>query len=191
MKASFQKYRRYIPEAWKAYEHSVVMLWKLGLGKLINLWPEATGRSLVLGLKGGTGARLIPMHYSRRDEFIFCASLIKENQDAALDVVANPQVEVWLPDGWYAGSAEIVENAEERAGMLRQVLSAGGFMVPWMLGMNPQSAEEEHFRQATAGYRLLRVSRQSARTGSDGPGSLAWLWPLALLAVCLRGRRRR
>jgi hypothetical protein len=191
MKTGLEKYRKYIPEGWKAYEHGMVLMWKLGLGKLINLWPEATGRSLVLGLKGSAGTRLIPMLYCRRDEFIFCTSLMKENQDAAMDAVANPQVEVWLPDGWYAGSAEIVEDAEERAGMLRQVLSAGGFMAPWLLGIHPQSAEEERFRQATAGYRLLRIRRQSARTGSDGPGSLAWLWPLALLAVCLRGKRRK
>lgn len=191
MKAGLEKYRKYIPEGWKAYERGVVLLWKLGLGKLINLWPEATGHSLVLGLKGSAGARLIPMHYCRRDDLIYCTSLIKENQEAAMEVVANPQVEVWLPDGWYTGSAEIVEDAEERAGLLREVLREGGFVIPWLLGFHPQSAAEGHFRQATAGYRLLRVSRQSARTGSDGPGSLAWLWPLALLVVCLRGKHRK
>jgi MYXO-CTERM domain-containing protein len=57
--------------------------------------------------------------------------------------------------------------------------------------MNFQTMDMEAFHEATAAYRVLRISRQSPRTGTDGPASLAWLWPLIFIFLLLRGRRRK
>jgi hypothetical protein len=52
----------------------------------------------------------------------------------------------------------------------------------------------EEFEAVTADYRLIRIRLTEARTGSGGPGELAWLWPLAtmiLLPLALLRRRKR
>ncbi len=186
-------YKKYIPDLIKYHNQLVVLLWKLGWGKLLNCCPALFGRTLVIGQPGrGTGSpNQTAANYISQGDLIYCAPIFGGTSDWYLNVIANPQVEIWLPDGWYAGSAEIVEEAEERAGMLRKLLTASGLAAPLFTGIDPQRMDEERFRAASASYHLLRISRQSPRTGADGPGSLAWLWPLIFIFLLLRGRRRK
>jgi hypothetical protein len=49
--------------------------------------------------------------------------------------------------------------------------------------------------ELTRKHQLIRIRRGAARTGPDGPGDLAWVWPVATMALALllllRPRRRR
>jgi hypothetical protein len=193
MKVSFGKYKKFIPDFFKFYDQWIILMWKLGLGKLFNYLPSIFGHMLVVGQPGHRvdGDSFIPMSYFSQREFIYCTPTLDRNPDWYLSMIANPQVEIWLPDGWYTGSAEIVENIEERAAMLRRVLASSGFSTALLLGVNLQTVDEDRFREITAGYHLLRINRQSPRTGADGPGSLAWIWPLVFLLLLLKGRRRK
>jgi len=107
--------------------------------------------------------------------------------------MANPDVEVWLPDGWWAGVAEDVTHTETRTPLLRQVLIDSGFAAR-AAGIDPVGMVNEEFEAVTANYRLIHVRRTKARTGSGGPSDLAWVWPLAtmiLLPLALLRRRKR
>jgi hypothetical protein len=51
---------------------------------------------------------------------------------------------------------------------------------------------DEEFLEATKDYRLIHIQRNQARTGRNGPGDLAWFWPLAtILLLPLLFRRRK
>ena len=42
---------------------------------------------------------------------------------------------------------------------------------------------DEELDAATKEYRLVRIRRVAARTGKDGPGDLAWVWPLSVMVL--------
>ncbi len=191
MKVRSVDLKKYVPDFLKSYNQFMVLMWKLGLGKLFNCAPSLFGRSMVIGRteRGSNGSRFTPVTYFTQDDLVYCTSLFDQDANWYLNVIANPQVEIWLPDGWYAGSTEVVEG-EERSELLRRLLASSGRITPLILGIDPSTADEESFNAATASFRLLRISRQSPRTGADGPASLAWLWPVAFLLLLL-GRKQR
>ena len=193
MQINQEKFESYLPLFFKYLNRFMVTMWKLGMGKLINCWPSVIGRIMVISHHGRSSGKtyLTPVNYCERDEYIFCTSAFGGGSDWFLNVVANPQIEIWLPDGWYAGTAEIVDDADVRTEMLRQVLIESGFAAPFFANIDPKTMGEEEFKEATSDYRLLRITRQSARTGADGPGSLAWLWPLIAVVLLFKRRRRK
>jgi deazaflavin-dependent oxidoreductase (nitroreductase family) len=194
MELDQQKIDKYLPAIFKRFNRLMVLMWKLGMGKLINCYPPFFGRIMVISHQGrGTGSPYqTPVNYFPQGEYIYCTSAFGGQSDWYLNVIANPQVEIWLPDGWFTGKAELVENSEERSQMLRKVLIASGFAAPLFAGVDPKEIDEETFVEMTADYRLLRIQRQSPRTGDNGPGSLAWLWPiLTFLLLCRRRRKRK
>lgn len=171
---------------------AMVFLWRLGLGQLINIWPSLTGRIMILKHhERRTGSPIFtPVNYIERNGSIFCIASLGEESDWFLNLMANPQVEVWLPDGWYAGQAKVVEDPEKRSAALRETLEANP-PAARLVGVNPNMPEDE-FAAATTTTKLIRVKRQAARTGADGPGGLAWLWPFVVLFFILtRGKKRR
>jgi hypothetical protein len=112
------------------------------------------------------------------------------NSEWVQNIVANPQVEVWLPDGWYAGQADVVELPSDRLSLLRRSFKSNPISAR-IAGIEPEM-EDQNFDLAVEDYALIRVIRQSPRTGVNGPGGLAWLWPFILIFLLgLRPRKRR
>ena len=179
---------KYLPVFNKYFNRGVVLMWKLGMGKLINCCPSLFGHTMVISAQGGAQT---PVNYYSKGEYLYCTSAFGLDPDWYLGLIANPQVEVWLPDGWYTGKAELVSDPGEHTEMLREVLMANGLAAQLFAGLSPREMDEEQFAQAAEEYRLVRISRQSPRTGADGPGSLAWLWPLITCVLLLRRRRRK
>lgn len=186
-----ERLRRY----FKMGNRWMVMFWRLGLGKLVNLSPRYGGQIMVLehtGRKSGRRYRT-PVNYALVNEEIYCTAGFGQISDWYRNVLANPQVEVWLPDSWWAGIAEEVLDPKLRAPVLRQVLIASGFAAT-LFGVDPQKLSEEELEKLTHDYRLLRIRRTAARTGSGGPGELSWVWPLTtffLLFLLITRRCRR
>ena len=109
------------------------------------------------------------------------------------NVKANPEVEIWLPNGWWAGVAEEVTDEAVRLPLLRQVLINSGKAAPAM-GIFPDTMTDEELKQAVSLTKLFRIRKTEARTGDGGPGDLAWVWPLStllLLTAALFRRRRK
>ena len=174
----------------------MVLLFRLGLGNWGN-GPE-TSQVMVLTHRGRkTGLRRrTPVNYAVVDGDIYCTAAFGTIADWYQNIMADPNVELWLPNAWYAGVAqEVPPDDPRRDELMRQVLIASGFAAPLFAGFNPKTATDEELASISANYRLIRIRRTEALTGPGGPGDLAWVWPVAsmLLLVLLllqpRGRK--
>ena len=172
----------------------MLTMWKLGMGKWLKIWPEVSGNILVLmhiGRKTGI-RRYQPLNYAIVDGDIHCVAGFGSGSDWYRNIKANPLVEVWLPDGWWAGTAEDISDSPARIPLMRQVLIGSGFAAR-IFGLNPGKMTDEEIETECAKYRLLRIRRSEARTGPGGPGELEWVWHLATMVLLglLFFRRRR
>ena len=183
-------------QSFKRYLNPFMLLmWRLGLGPWINLWPKVGGRILVITHQGRrTGRwRCTPVNYALVDGEIYCTVGFGVVSDWYRNLAVNPNVEVWLPDGWWAGVVEDISDSPWRLPLLRQVLIGSGG-VTYLAGIDPVNLTDEALHAVTSKYRLLHIWRTEARTGRGGPGDLAWVWPAAtmiLLPLLLFRRRRR
>ena len=181
-------------QGFKQFNRFMMLMWRLGLGRWANAWPEVGGRIMVIthtGRKTGI-KRQTPINYTIDDGEIYCTAGFGSKSDWYRNIMANPEVEIWLPDGWWAGVAEEVTDDQVRMPLLRQVLIDSGFAAR-AAGIDPVTQTNEELEAATADYRLIRMRRTKACTGPGGPGDLAWLWPLAtliLLPLALFRRKR-
>jgi len=193
MKVSQKDIQKFGSISLKYFNHTIVILWKLGLGKLFNYFPIIFGRSLVIGFnsRSANGSSQISVNYFSQGDIIYCTDIWSGQTDWLLNIIANPQIEIWLPDGWFIGKAEIVDDSEERVTMLRKVLDSSGLAASVFTGINTKAMDEEQFMEAAEKYQLLRIRRHSPCTGTDGPGSLAWLWPLITLILLMRSKRKK
>lgn len=183
-------------QGFKILNRFMLCMWRLGLGSWINFCPKGLGRIMVIthtGRKTGL-RRQTPVNYALVDGQVYCTAGFGGISDWYRNILANPQVEVWLPDGWWSGVADEVQDPEARLPLLRQVLVASGFAA-FAAGINPYTMSDEQLAQITQPYKLLHIRRTEARTGAGGPGELAWVWPLATMVLLpllfLKGRRAR
>ena len=163
----------------------MLLLWRLGLGSWLNAWPDIGGRIMVIthtGRKTGRRRRT-PVNYATVDGEVYCTAAFGGVSDWYRNVRAHPEIQVWLPDGWWAGVVEEVPESDAQwLTLMRQVLIGSGIVAP-LFGVHPKRSSDEELREITAGYRLLHIRRTEARTGRDGPGDLAWVWPMATLIL--------
>ena len=171
----------------------MVPLWRLGLGRMMNSWPEGAGQLLVLehvGRRSGAIYRT-PVDFSRVGDDLYCVAAFGEKTHWYRNILAAPEIAVWLPDGRWVASAEDASDDPRRLDLVRQVLIDSGF-VARLIGLHPHQMSDEHLDQATSMYRLLRIRPQRKEPSVDGPGSLVWVWAfsaIAILAVFLGWRR--
>ncbi len=180
---------------FKIFNRFMLFMWRLGFGS----WGNGTkygGYIMVIKHRGRkTGKkRLAPVNYAEIDDRIYCVSAMGDRSDWYRNLIANPEVELWLADGRWAGVVEDVTQMKGRAQILRQVIVASGFAGP-LFGFNPRHMSDEDFDEMLETYRLLCVRKTAPVTGPDGPGDLAWVWPLSTLLLfwllVRRGKRRR
>ena len=161
----------------------MVILFRLGLGA----WGNASkygGYIMVIkntGRKSGL-SRLTPVNYAMVNGDVYCTAGFGEESDWYRNIMTNPQVEIWLPDGRWAGVAEDVTGLSDRASIFRQVIIASGF-AGLLFGVNQKKMSDSELDELLAHYRLIRIRRTGALTGPGGPGDLAWVWPLTTLVL--------
>ena len=181
-------------KGFKYLNRAMVLAWRLGLGGWGNQ-AELSGQIMVLtqtGRKSGHRRRT-PVNYTIFNGDVYCVAGFGAGSDWYRNVTANPQVEIWLPQGWWAGLAEDVTGCPEHVHLMRMVMIASGFAAR-ASGIDPIGMSDDELDAVTSGYRLVRIRRNTPRTGPGGPGDLAWVWPLAtlfLLPLALRGLGRR
>lgn len=125
---------------------------------------------------------MTPANYAKIDGAVYCVAGFGPGSDWYRNICANPQVDIWLPDGWWAGYAEDISDSPDRLRLLRAVLVASGFAAR-VAGINPRTITDSDLDHLTANYRLVQITRTEGRTGPGGPGELAWLWPLATIIL--------
>ena len=176
---------------FKTINPFMLLFWRLGLGSWMK-WPELSGAIMVIkhtGRKTGL-TRFTPVNYAVVDGDIFCTAGFGRVCDWYSNLMAIPQVEIWLPDGRWAGVADDVSDSKDRGALLRQVIIASGFAGP-LFGADPKKLTDADFEKLMDSYRLIRIQRKGAVTGPGGPGDLAWVWPLSTFILLLLWFRRR
>jgi deazaflavin-dependent oxidoreductase (nitroreductase family) len=179
---------------FKFFNRFMLLLWRLGLGTWVN-GTEFGGSIMVIkhtGRKTGL-TRQTPLNYAFIDGDIFCTAGLGGRSDWYQNILANPQVEVWLPNERWQGIAEDASETEDRTLSLRKVLKASGFAGP-LFGVNPKKLTDADLEQLLTSYRLVRIRRAEAVTGPGGPGDLAWVWPVStfvLFGFLLISRKKR
>ena len=181
-------------QGFKYFNRFMLLMWRLGWGAWVNAWPEVGGRIMVIthtGRKSGL-KRHSPVNYALIGDELYCTAGFGAVSDWYRNIKANPEVEVWLPDSWWAGKAEEVTDPGARLLLLRQVLINSGAVAP-LMGVKPREMSDADLDAVTRDYRLIHIHRTAPRTGSDGPGDLAWIWPIAafVFLVLLLKRRKR
>lgn len=181
-----------LQQGFKYFNRFMLALWRLGLGRWVNAWPSVGGRIMVITHTGrkSRSQRRTPVNYAIVDDDVFCTAGFGQVSDWYRNIIANPSVEVWLPDGWWAGVAEEVADVDSRVPLMREVLLASGFAA-YAAGLDPRNMTDQELDAATVKYRLIRIRRTTPRTGPGGPGDLSWVWPLATMILLPMARRRK
>jgi len=182
-----------LQQIFRSFNKFMLMLWRLGLARTFTIWPAVSGNILVLTHTGrSTGLkRKTPVNFAQVDGELYCTAGFGRNSDWYRNMMANPNVEVWLPDGsWMEGTVEDVSDSPRRIELMRAVIIGSGFAA-YLFGLNPHKYSDLELDQATAIYRILHIRRGQARTGPGGPGDLAWVWPVATLLLLPLVCRRR
>jgi deazaflavin-dependent oxidoreductase (nitroreductase family) len=165
-------------------------MWRLGLGRLVNAWPSVGGRLLVLvhtGRKSGL-RRFTPLNYAPSHSSVFVLAGFGTRTDWYHNLLADPAVEVWLPNGRWLAEAVDVSDHPLRMSILRDVLIASGFAAP-LAGVDPRRLSDADLAEKTADYRLVELHYRADATGTGGPGDLAWIW-IGLAALWLIDKLR-
>lgn len=173
-------------EWFRAGNHAMLTMWRLGLGRAMNFDPRACGRVFILTTRGRrTGlARRTPLNYAPCTGGLYCVAGFGERTDWYRNLLANPDVEVWLPDGAWTGKAEVVSEPEERLHGIRRVLINSGFAARLFGGIEPYVIEDEALLRESADYRVVRIGLKEPlprRRTAD----LAWLWQVGSLGFML------
>jgi deazaflavin-dependent oxidoreductase (nitroreductase family) len=137
----------------------MLLLWKLGLGPWLSFAPPITGRYLVLGHTGRkTGmVRRTPLNYAQVDGTIYIVAGFGAVSDWYRNIIARPQIELWLPDGRSSARAkELPADHPARLDLMRAVLKGSGFAA-FLAGVNPYSRDDARLARATADYRLIAL----------------------------------
>jgi deazaflavin-dependent oxidoreductase (nitroreductase family) len=134
----------------------IVWMWKKGWGRQINAWPEKMGRVMVIKHRGRRSGKeyLTPVNYAIVDGDIYCTAGFGSISDWYRNLLANPRVELWLPEAKYMACAEDLSDSPNRSFLLRQVIIASGFAGP-LFGVDQKKLNDEQFARATQDYRLV------------------------------------
>ena len=139
-----------------AFNPFMILMWKLGMGKMINIWPPVIGRIMVIKHRGRKSGRkyLTPVNYAIVEGELYCTAGFGSISDWYRNILANPKVELWLPEGKRNAYAEDTSDAPNRLSVLRQVLIASGFAAP-LFGVNHKKLNDTQLNNATRIYRLV------------------------------------
>ena len=134
----------------------MVFMLKIGLGWTMNIWPAVSGRVMVIKHRGRKSGKeyLTPVNYALVDHEIYCTAGFGPSCDWYRNLLANPNIELQLPEGWRKARAEDVSDSPRRVFLLRQVIIGSGFAGP-LFGINQKKLNDEQLDAATKEYRLV------------------------------------
>jgi deazaflavin-dependent oxidoreductase (nitroreductase family) len=137
----------------------MVFMLTLGLGWTMNIWPAVSGRIMLIKHRGRKSGReyLTPVNYALVDGEVYCTAGFGSISDWYRNMLANPDVELRLPEGWRKARAEDISASPKRLFLLRQVIIASGFAGP-LFGVNQKKLDDAQLEAVTKDYRLIHFT---------------------------------
>lgn len=134
----------------------MVFMLRIGLGWMMNIWPEVSGRIMVIKHRGRKSGKeyLTPVNYAVVDGEIYCTAGFGSISDWYRNMLANPNVELWLPEGKRKARAEDISDSPKRLFLMRQVIIGSGFAGP-LFGVDQKKLNDEQLDAVTREYRLV------------------------------------
>ena len=186
--------------AFRFLNRNMLLMWRLGLG-----WQMAnpvSGYIMVLATTGRKSGerRLVPLNFADDGDAIYCLAGFGTTTHWLLNLQADPQCEVWLPDGRrLAGRGELVTTEARRVELVRQVMVRSGFAAKLAEpGVDLATAPDDDIAELGPlpgrRYEAVLIRLGNPVTGPGGPSDFTWVWPvvgLAAVAGWLTLRRRR
>lgn len=166
---------------FRVFNRFMLLMWRLDMAWWFTLAPRYTGQVMILhhtGRKTGF-ARRTPLNYALINNELYCTAGFGQVTHWYANILANPSVEVWLPDGRWMGTAEDITGTPDSLGLLRQVLIGSGFAA-FAAGINPYNMSDETLAAVTRNYRVIHIRRTAAVTGQ---ADLHWVWQIATFVL--------
>ncbi len=137
----------------------MIFMWKMGMGKMINIWPAVIGRIMVIKHHGRKSGKeyLTPVNYALVDGELYCTAGFGSISDWYKNMLVNPNIELWLPEGKRKARAEDISDSPNRLHLLRQVIIASGF-AGRSFGIDQKKLKDEAFDALTKDYRLIHFN---------------------------------
>jgi len=144
---------------FRAGNRFMVFMWKIGLGKAINMWPAGFGRIMVIKHHGRKSGKeyLTPVNYAIVDGEIYCTAGFGSISDWYRNILVYPRVELWIPGGKQIACAEDISDSPQRLFLLRQVIIASGFAGP-LFGVDPKKLNDDELNKVSKNYRLVHFT---------------------------------
>ena len=142
---------------FRILNHFMVFMWKIGMGKMLNLWPAVGGRIMVIKHTGRKSGRILyaPVNYAEEDGEVYCTAGFGTITDWYRNLMAKPEVELWLPNGNRKVKAKDISDSVQRLHLLRIVLIASGFAAWLFGGFDPKKIDDSALNKLTSDYRLI------------------------------------
>lgn len=176
-------------DAFRTLNRFMVLWWRLGLGR--TMAGPRRGYVMVLvttGRKSGQ-RRLAPLNFAEDPGYIYCLAGFGRRTHWLANLLADPNCEMWLPDGRrLSGSAEVVTDEATRIELIRRLLARAGFATKLAEpGLDPILAPEAEIAQLGSRYgrryEAVRISTTGSVSGPGGPGDLRWVLPVTGIGV--------
>jgi deazaflavin-dependent oxidoreductase (nitroreductase family) len=144
---------------FRAGNRFMVFMWKIGLGKAINIWPAGFGRIMVIKHRGRKSGKeyLTPVNFAIVDGEIYCTAGFGSISDWYRNILVYPKVELWLPDRKQSACAEDISSSPQRLFLLRQVIIASGFAGP-LFGVDPKKLNDDELNRVSKNYQLVHFT---------------------------------
>jgi deazaflavin-dependent oxidoreductase (nitroreductase family) len=168
---------------FKYFNKFMFIMWRLGLDRWLSFWPSGLGQYMVINHTGRKSGQLrkTPVNFAEVGCEVYCVAGAGRVSDWYQNILADPEVEIWLPDSRWLGNAEVVPLSRAVLPILREVLRCSGF-AGRLAGFYPGISDDE-LLSICKDYGLVHIIRKQPRTGKGGPGDLAWIWPLAVMVM--------
>lgn len=174
---------------FRSMNRGMVVMWRMGLGRLSEAWPAVGGRILVVehrGRKSGT-LYLTPLNFARGGDSLYSLAAFGTGADWYRNVFAADRAVLWLHDGRWTVIATDATDETDACEWVRQVLIDSGFAAR-LFGLNPRTMTNDEIDTATAAYRLVRFD--AIDRCDEGFEDLVWMWlPVAAGTAVIAARR--
>ena len=153
----------------------MVGMFRLGLGPFIG--NPYSGYIMVItttGRKSGLQRRT-PVNFAMDDGVVYCLSGFGRTSNWYRNLLADPNVHVWIGNEGWSGRAEVMTDETEWLPVYRRVIERSGFAESAFTKRPYSTLSDEEIARLAEGT-TVRIRLVDRLSKEEGPGDLRWLW---------------